>query len=67
MLASWYVTLKHQFPNQLPPEVAAYGDRLRFARWLVLTGRLSDFGPFPAELADSRRPSPDQFVRARVA
>ncbi len=67
MLASWYVKLKHEFPTRLPPELEGNGDRLRFARWLVLTGRLSDFGPYPAELADGRRPSLEHFARARAA
>ncbi len=67
MLASWYVTLKHELPTHLPPELAADADRLRFVRWLVLTGRLSDFGPHPAGLADGRLLSLDEFAGMRVA
>ncbi len=47
MIASWYVALKHELPKYLPPDVAEHRDRLLFARWLVMTGRLSDFGPYP--------------------
>ncbi len=67
MLASWYVTLKHELPTRLPPELADYADRLRFARWLVLTGRLSDFGPYPAGLTDGRLVSLDELAGTRVA
>ncbi len=67
MLGSWYVTLKHDFPTRLPPELADYADRLRFARWLVLTGRLSDFGPYPAGPVDGGRPSWGQLVGTRAA
>lgn len=47
MLASWYVALKHDFPTRMPPELTQRRKRVLFARWLVLTGRLSDFGPLP--------------------
>ncbi len=67
MLASWYVKLKHWLPTRLPPELAPYGDQLRFVRWLVLTGRLSDFGPYPADLAGVRRSSLGHCVRTRAA
>jgi hypothetical protein len=47
MLASWYVALKHDFPTKMPSELKQARKRILFARWLVLTGRLSDFGPLP--------------------
>ncbi len=47
MIASWYVALKHDFPRRMPPELRSGRERVLFARWLVLTGRLSDFGPLP--------------------
>ncbi len=56
MLASWYVTLKHEFPTEMPPELQEHRDDILFARWLVLTGRISDFGPFPS-------PAKGQVVR----
>jgi hypothetical protein len=58
ILASWYVALKHELPTDLPRELEASRDRLLFARWLVLTGRLSDFGPYPSLI--SREPAPDE-------
>ncbi len=47
MIASWYVALKHDFPTRMPPELRQRRKKILFARWLVLTGRLSDFGPLP--------------------
>jgi hypothetical protein len=43
MLASRYVALGHKLPTSLPPELRERRERLLFARWLVLTGRLSDW------------------------
>lgn len=43
MLASWYVKIRHQFPTTIPGNLLAERDRILFARWLVLTGRLSDW------------------------
>ncbi len=40
-----YLALKHKFPTELPPELRERQDHLLFARWLVLTGQLSDFVP----------------------
>ncbi len=62
MLASWYVALGHRLPPELPRELRPARDRLLFARWLVMTGRLSDFGPYPAGPMDGGRPSWDQLA-----
>lgn len=43
MLASWYVALRHEFPTRLPANLLAERDRLLFCRWLILTGRMSDW------------------------
>ncbi len=63
MLASWYVALKHELPSELPPELLEHRERILFARWLVMTGRVSDFGPFPgpaigqlAQAVQAKRP-----------
>ena len=55
MIASWYVALKHDFPTRMPAELSQRRKRILFARWLVLTGRLSDFGPLP-EMPNRRAP-----------
>lgn len=57
MLSSWYVALKHDFPKRLPEELEDCADAVRFARWLVLTGRLTDWGSYP--LADKENRSRD--------
>ena len=53
MLASWYVALKHTFPTELPSELSANARSVRFARWLVMTGRLTDFGRYPTSDGDA--------------
>ena len=47
MLASWYVSLRHELPTRMPDDLLEHRDRVLFARWLVLTGRLTDWGPWP--------------------
>ncbi len=70
MLASWYVALRHEFPTELPPEVQVLRKQMLFARWLVLTGRLSDWGPFPnGQTVDAAEPldAPERSRRWRKA
>ncbi len=46
MLACWYIALKHTFADDVPPELRPHRDGVQFARYLVLTDRLSDWGPY---------------------
>ncbi len=45
MVATSSAVRQHEYPTELPPELVEHWDRLLFARWLVLTGRLSDSLP----------------------
>ncbi len=67
MLASWYVALKHELPTELPPGLQEHRQRVLFARWLVMTGRVSDFGPFPGPaMAQATRPRRTGRSRSRA-
>ena len=46
MLDSWYVALGNELPSTLPAGLAEHAAELRFARWLVMTGRLSDWDSY---------------------
>ncbi len=39
-----YSELKHEFPEEMAPELEPYRERVLFARWLVQMGHLSDWG-----------------------
>lgn len=43
MRAAWSLALRHSYQSDVPMRLWRHAARLRFARWLVLTGRLSDW------------------------
>jgi len=51
MIHRSYVALRRTLPTELPPELVEHRQGLSFARWLVLTGKLSDFEPEPRDVS----------------
>jgi hypothetical protein len=49
MTHSIYLQLRRPSPTELPPELLKHRKGVLFARWLVLTGKISDFGPEPRD------------------
>ena len=47
MTVSQYVAMEHEFPTELPPELEPHRERVEFARWLVVSGLLSDWTEGP--------------------
>ncbi len=57
LVVPWWVAFKHQFPTYIPWELRDYAAGLRFARWMVLKSRVSDWPLWWSALASSPTPT----------